>query len=279
MKYEFFYDANRTKTVTVILWDSKTLKAAIIDSVLDYDSAAGKTYTESADKLIDFIKQNNLSLEWILETHIHADHLTASHYLKQKLGGKTAMGKGFLKVLEYWKPVFEDEEIKDDGSQFEKLFEDEEEFSIGNLKVKVINTPGHTPACVSYYVENCLFSGDTIFSPSVGTARTDFPGGSSIDLYNSIQKIFALPENTKIFAGHDYPSETTKPVIITTVKQQKGENILLNAKTSLEEFTAKREERQKKLPVPTLLFPALHVNLMAEKLPKFIKIPLNKILA
>ena len=279
MKYEFFYDASRTKTVTVILWDSKTLKAAIIDSVLDYESASGKTYTESADKLIDFIKQNGLSLEWILETHIHADHLTASYYLKQKLGGKTAMGKGFLKVLEYWKPVFEDDEIKDDGSQFEKLFEDGEEFLIGNLTVKAFNTSGHTPACISYYVEECLFSGDTIFSPAIGTARTDFPGGSSADLYNSIQKIFALPENTKIFVGHDYPEDITKPVIITTVKQQKGENILLNANTTLEEFILKRESRQKKLPVPTLLFPALHVNLMAGKLPKFIKIPLNKILS
>lgn len=275
MKCEFFYDANRTKTITAVVFDSSTASCAVIDSVLDYDQSSGKTYTESADKVLKFIQSNNLKLDWILETHIHADHLTASYYLKEKLGGKTGIGKNIIKVLKYWKPVFEDEEMREDGSAFDKLFEDGEEFMLGNLKVKTIHTPGHTPACVVYHIEDHLFVGDTIFSPSVGTARTDFPGGSSQDLYNSIQKLFKLPDTTKIVVGHDYPQDVTKPTIITTIAEQKKNNILLNATTNLEDFTAKREERQKKLGVPTLILPSLHVNLRAGQLPKFIKIPIN----
>jgi glyoxylase-like metal-dependent hydrolase (beta-lactamase superfamily II) len=276
MKIEIFYDAVRTKTASFILIDEASNKCAVIDSVLDYDQNAGKTFTESADKIIDFIKKQNLELEWILETHIHADHLTASHYIKSKLGGKTAMGENIKKVLEYWVPIFE-EDIPIDGSQFDYLFKDGEEFKIGNLKAKVIFTAGHTPACASYYIEGCIFSGDTIFSYNVGTARTDFPGGSSVELYNSIQKLYKLLDETKLYVGHDYPQDTSKPVIETTIGEQKRRNILLNEKTTLEEFVEKREARQKSLPVPTLLFPALFVNLMAGRVPKFIKIPVNMI--
>ena len=274
MKVEIFYDAVATKTATFVVIDEDTKKCAIIDSVLDYNQNAGKTSTESADKIISFIKQNALILEWILETHIHADHLTASHYIQSQIGGKIAIGENIKKVLGYWVPIF-DEDIPLDGSQFNHLFKDGEEFKIGNLSAKVIFTPGHTPACASYYIEDSIFSGDTLFSYGIGTARTDFPGGSSVELYNSIQKLYKLPDETKLYVGHDYPQDPSKPVILTTIGEQKKQNILLNANTTLEEFVQKREARQKTLPVPTLIFPALFVNLMAGKLPKFIKIPVN----
>ncbi len=276
MKYELFYDKERTKTITSIVWDEKTNKCAIIDSVLDYNQNSGRTFFQSADALIEFIKSKNLTLEWILETHIHADHLTASDYIQKKLGGKKGIGSKIKEVIAFWKEIFEDEEMKTDGSNFDKLFEDGEEFSIGSLKVKAIHTPGHTPACLIYKVEDFIFAGDTIFSPNVGTARTDFPGGSSEALYNSIQKLFKLPDETKIVVGHDYPKEGESPMLITTIKEEKAKNIMLNELTSKEEFVAKREERQKNLPIPTLLLPSLHVNLRAGLLPKFIKIPVNK---
>jgi glyoxylase-like metal-dependent hydrolase (beta-lactamase superfamily II) len=274
MKVEIFYDSESTKTATFILVDDATKKCAIIDSVLDYNQNEGKTFTKNADKLISFIMQHSLTLEWILETHIHADHLTASHYIQSKLGGKIAIGENIKKVLEYWGPIFEDD-IPLDGSQFNHLFKEGEEFKIGNLKAKVIFTPGHTPACISYYIEDCVFSGDTLFSYDVGTARTDFPGGNSAELYKSIQKLYKLPEETKLYVGHDYPQDPSKPVILTTIKEQKKNNILLNENTKIDDFVQKREERQKTLPVPTLIFPALFVNLMAGRLPKFIKIPIN----
>ena len=277
MKYELFFDATRTKTVTVLLWDEASKHCAVIDSVLDYDQFSGRTYTDSIEKLTSFIKQNGLKLEWILETHIHADHLTASHHLKQTLGGKIAIGKNITTVLEYWKNVFEDEEIKTSGEDFDKLFEDGEEFKVGSLPIKVIHTPGHTPACIAYYVAGHLFVGDTIFSPTVGTARTDFPGGSAAELYRSIQKIFNLPEETKIIVGHDYPNDITKPNMVTTVEEEKKSNVLINKNTSFEEFVKKREEKQKNSAVPMLILPSLHVNLRAGRLPKFIKIPVNKI--
>ena len=201
----------------------------------------------------------------------------ASQYLKEKVGGKIAIGENIKKVLKYWKVVFEEPSMLEDGSAFDHLFKDGEIFKIGDLKVEVIYTPGHTPACVAYYLEGHLFAGDTLFSPTIGTARTDFPGGSSTDLYNSIQKIFKLPDETKLVVGHDYPADVGNPTIVTTIREQKAFNVLLNEMTTLEEFTLKREERQKKLAVPTLLFPSIYVNLMAGKLPKFIKIPINKI--
>lgn len=275
MKVEIFYDDKRTKTATFVLTDLKTRKCAIIDSVLDYEPNSGKAYTELADRVIKFVEVNELNVEWILETHVHADHLTASHYVKQKLGGKIAIGENIKKVLAYWVPVFDEKDIPLDGSQFDHLFKDGEEFNIGNIKAKVIYTPGHTPACINYYIDNSLFAGDTIFSPLVGTARTDFPGGSSEELFDSIQKLYKLPDETKIYVGHEYPSAGADPVIATTIGDEKRNNISINAGTKKQDYVEKMKQNQVNLPVPQLILPALQVNLRAGKLPKFIKIPVN----
>ena len=275
MKVEIFFDAKRTKTATYIVFDSDTKKCALIDTVLDYDQSSGVTYTESADKLINFIQSNSLELEWILETHVHADHLTASQYIKSKLGGKIAIGKNIIAVLKYWAPIFQDEDIKEDGSQFDRLFDDGDQFKIGKINAKVICTPGHTPACISYLIQNYLFTGDTIFSPLVGTARTDFPGGSSEQLFNSVQKLYMLPDDTKVCVGHEYPAENCEPVIISTIGEEKQKNTSINKLTKKEEYISKMNVKQINKPVPQLILPSLHVNLLAGKLPKFIKIPVN----
>ncbi len=275
MKVEVFFDAKRTKTASYIIADDLTKKCAIIDSVLDYDQASGKTYTENADNLVSYILQNNLELQWILETHVHADHLTASQYLKQRLGGKIAIGASITKVLSYWQPIFQEEQMHLDGSQFDKLWQDGENFNIGNLEANVIATPGHTPACISYLIGDYLFTGDTVFSPLVGTARTDFPGGSSADLFDSVQKLYLLSPQTKVCVGHEYPEPNAQPVIITTIGEQMLSNCSINKNTSKEEYIARMAAKQVNKPVPQLILPALHVNLLAGKLPKFIKIPVN----
>ena len=275
MKVEIFFDSKRTKTASYVITDTKTKKCAIIDSVLDYEPTSGKTYTENADKIIKFVQVNLLQVEWILETHVHADHLTASQYIKSKLGGKIAIGENIKKVLQHWKPIFEDCDMKDDGSQFDKLWQDGEEFKIGILTAKVIATSGHTPACVSYLIEDYLFTGDTIFSPAVGTARTDFPDGSSEELFDSVQKLYKLPNSTKVCVGHEYPEKDAEPVIITTIGEEKKHNASINEHTKKEDYVAKMNAKQINKPVPQLILPALHVNLLAGKLPKFIKIPVN----
>ena len=277
MKVEIFFDSKRTKTATYVLTDLKNKKCAIIDSVLDYDPANGSTYTENADKVIKFIQINNLQLEWILETHVHADHLTASQYIKSKLGGETAIGANIKKVLAFWKPIFDDNNIKEDGSQFDMLWQDGDEFRIGNIGAKVIYTPGHTPSCVSYLIEDYLFTGDTIFSPLVGTARTDFPGGSSEELFDSIQKIYQLPDDIKVCVGHEYPNKDFEPVIITTIGEEKRNNISINQTTKKEEYVAKMNAKQVNNAVPQLILPSVHINLLGGRLPKFIKIPVNVI--
>lgn len=274
MKVEIFFDEKRTKTATYVISDLKTRKCAIIDSVLDYDQASGTTYTENADKVIKFITVNRLNLEWILETHVHADHLTASEYIKSKIGGKIAIGSNIKKVLEYWQPVFQDDDIKTDGSQFDQLFNDGDEFHIGSINVNVMHTPGHTPACITYHIQDYLFTGDTIFSPLVGTARTDFPGGSSDELFDSVQKLYKFPDETKICVGHEYPKRD-EPEIMTTIGKEKENNISINGKTSKDEYIQRAKIRHTQLSVPQLILPSLHVNLLAGKLPKFIKIPLN----
>lgn len=275
MKVEVFFDAKRTKTVSYVLTDLKNKKCAIIDPVLDYDAASGSTWTENADKLIKFIQVNNLELQWILETHVHADHITASQYIKSKLGGKVGIGENIKKVLAFWKPIFKDENIKEDGSQFDKLFKEDEVFKIGDIEGTVIYTHGHTPACVSYLIDGHLFTGDTIFSPLVGTARTDFPGGSSGELFDSIQKLYKLPNDTKVCVGHEYPEKNKDPLAITTIGEEKENNVSINKDTKKEDYVAKMNERQVGLPVPQLIFPSLHANLLAGEIPEFIKIPVN----
>lgn len=279
----FFHE--KTATFSYILTDLTTKKAAILDPVLDYDLYSGRTRTIFADQLIAYSKKEQLSIEWILETHIHADHLTASHYLKEKLGGKTGIGSLIKKVLDLWVPIFNT--YKDtplDGSQFDFLFEDGDIFNIGHLDVKVLHTKGHTPACVSYLIDDCLFVGDTLFMPDIGTARTDFKGGSAAMMYDSIQKIFALPDDTKLFMCHDYPPKDRKICFMSTVKEQKEKNILVGHNISKEEYILLRNRKDQGKAVPQLMLSALQINLRAGSFGQaenndihYIKIPINTI--
>lgn len=265
MKIETFFDS-ATSTFTYVVSDCKTKKCAVIDSVLDYDIFSGKVSTRSADLVIDYIYKHSLNVEWILETHIHADYLTASSYIKNKIGGKTAVGICFLKVLDMWVQRFNtenDTSIK--GDQFDVLLKEGDQFFIGSLKVDVWQTPGHTPACLSYLIGDSIFVGDTIFAPHMGTARCDFPGGSAEDMYQSIQKFYSLPDNTKIYLCHDYPQQGYEALSMITVGEQKKHNIMIKEETSLSEYVEKRQERDKNLTTPKLLYPSIQVNMRGGK--------------
>ncbi len=282
MHVESFHD-NYTGTLTHVVVDESTKKCAVIDSVLDYNQDAAKITTTNADKVIKYIKGNDLTNEWLLETHIHADHITGSFYLKQHIGGKTAIGTGIKKVLETWIPLFDtSEDTPLTGEQFDQLFKDGEEFMIGNIKGRVIHTPGHTPACSTYIIEDAVFAGDTLFNPSLGTARCDFPGGSAKDLYHSIQRIYELPDKSTLYLCHDYPKDGEDPMVTVTIGEEKASNIMLNGKTGLEEYVEKREARDKTLSVPRLLLPSIQTNMrLGDFGPKhangiqYIKIPIN----
>jgi glyoxylase-like metal-dependent hydrolase (beta-lactamase superfamily II) len=284
VKIEHFFDKD-TATFTYVVSDPATSKCAIIDSVLNYDMNAGKTTTVSADKVIAYVRENNLTVEWILETHAHADHLTASHYLREKLGGKIGIGEHIKEVLKFWVPLFNTtHDTSLDGSQFDHLFKDGEVFFIGSIEVKVMHTPGHTPACLTYLIEDAAFVGDTIFMPYVGTARTDFPGGSAKTLYQSIQKLLALPEATRIFTCHDYPPQGQSENYVSTVAEQKAKNSMVHDGVSEAEYVAARNAKDVGKAVPRLLLPSIQVNLRAGDLGKaenngvqYIKIPLNKL--
>lgn len=284
MQIEPFFDKN-TATFTYVVSDETTNRCAIIDSVLDYETESGRTSTQSADKIIDYIKKERLTVEWILETHIHADHLTAAQYLKQQLGGQIGIGDKIIDVLAYWVPFFNTyNDTPLDGNQFDRLFHNEEQIALGNLTIKVIHTPGHTPSCVSYLIEDAVFVGDLIFMPSVGTGRADFPGGSAQTMYHSIQKVFSLPGDTRIFTSHDYPSEGHPPTSVSTVNNQKNTNILAKNPISEKEYIDLRTKRDTGKAVPRLLLPSIQFNLRAGSLGKeenngthYLKIPINKI--
>jgi glyoxylase-like metal-dependent hydrolase (beta-lactamase superfamily II) len=284
MKIEHFFDKD-TATFTYVVNDPKTSKCAIIDSVLDFDMNAGKTTTVSADKVIAYVKEQGLNVEWILETHIHADHLSASHYLKEKLGGKIGIGEHIKQVLTFWVPLFNNaHDTPLDGSQFDRLFKDGETFTLGSIDVKVMHTPGHTPACLTYLMEDAAFVGDTIFMPYVGTARTDFPGGNAKTLYHSIQKLLSLAENTRIFTCHDYPPQGQSEHYVSTVAEQKAKNSMVHDGVSEAEYVAARNAKDVGKAVPRLLLPSIQVNLRAGDLGdpennsiKYIKIPLNRL--
>lgn len=284
MHIKTFYDSD-TGTFTYIVIDESTKKCAVIDSVLNYEPNAAKITTQSADKVIAYIKDNNLENDWLLETHIHADHITGAFYLKEHIGGKTAIGTGIKEVLKTWVPLFD---TSDDtpltGEQFDELFDDNHEFKIGNLDAKVIHTPGHTPACSTYIIEDSVFVGDTVFAPNLGTARADFPGGSARDLYHSIKRIYELPDETVMYLCHDYPQGDDKPLAKIAVGEQKANNIMLDEKTSLEDYVLKRETRDKTLSVPRLLLPSIQTNMRLGNFGiksangiQYIKIPINKI--
>ncbi len=282
MHIQPFYDPD-TATISYVVSDPASGQCAIIDPVLDYDPASGTTATASADRIIDYVNASGLTVAWLLETHIHADHLTAAAYLKQRLGGKTGIGARIVEVLEHWVPVFNTaHDTPTDGSQFDHLFADDEAFAIGSLTARVIHTPGHTPACISYIIGDAAFVGDTIFMPYMGTSRTDFPGGNAATLYRSIRRILALPDATRLFTGHDYPPGGSQPAWQSTVAVQKETNILIHENVSESRYIEMRHERDKRLSVPRLILPSIQVNLRAGALGspedngrQYIKIPLN----
>ena len=263
--------------------DESTKKCGIIDSVLDYDQFSGTVSYANADKIITFVKENQLETEWILETHVHADHITAAHYLQEQLGGKIAMGSGIKHVLEYWIPKFEvAADTPQDGSQYDVLFDEGDTFNIGNLPVTVWHTPGHTPACASYLIENSIFVGDTIFAPHLGTARCDFPGGSAKQLFDTVKRFYTLADETIVYLGHDYPKPGDEPMAATTIGESRQHNRQIQTETELEEFVSKREARDNSLAVPKLLLPALQANMRngqfgapSDQGQQFIKIPVN----
>ena len=279
----FFDEA--TFTVTYVVSDPATSCAAIIDPVLDYDAASGRTSTTSADAVAAYVQENKLGVDWILETHVHADHLSGAPYLKEKLGGQTAIGKHVTTVQETFKTVFNLADLVTDGSQFDQLFSDGDTFPVGEIEGRVIATPGHTPACITYVIGDSAYVGDTLFMQDFGTARTDFPGGSAAELYASIQKILSLPDDTRLFMCHDYKAPGRDTFAWeTTVAKQRDTNIHINKNVSGQEFIAMREGRDKELGMPKLLLPAIQVNVRAGQLPepednniRYLKIPLDAV--
>ena len=279
-----FHDTD-TFTVTYVVSDPATGKAAIVDSVLDYDPNAGRTSTTSADEVIAFVRDNNLSVDWILETHVHADHLTGAPYLREQLGGLAAIGASVTAVQETFKGVFNLKDLATDGSQFDHLFGDDETFQVGDIEARTVATPGHTPACVTYVIGDAGFVGDTLFMPDFGSARTDFPGGSATQLYDSIQKILALPDDTRLFMCHDYKAPGRDEFAWeTSVAEQRTANIHINDAVSKEQFVEMREGRDAQLGMPKLILPSLQVNLRAGELPepedndiRYLKFPLDAV--
>ncbi len=282
MNVHSFFDA-QSSTFSYVVCCEKTSQCAIIDSVKNYDPASGRTDTKCADEIIKYIEDNNLNLQWILETHIHADHLSAAPYIKDKLGGRTAIGSRICEVQKIFKGLLAEDDFSTDGRQFDHQFHDGETFKIGEIEARVIHTPGHTPACITFVIEDAIFVGDTLFMPDAGTARCDFPGGDAETLYESILKILALPDDYRIFICHDYGSSSRKEVAnMTTVKEEKQENIHVGANKTKDEFIKMRQERDATLDLPFLMIPSVQVNMRAGALPpqekngvRYIKIPID----
>lgn len=277
-----FFDKD-TWTVTYVVYEKPGTPCAIIDSVLDYDPKSGRTSTRSADEVIEFVKANNLTVELILETHAHADHVTAAPYLQEKLGGAIAIGENIKTVQSVFKKIFNLEaSFATDGSQFDKLFADGEKFQLGNLMGEVIYLPGHTPACVAYKIGDAVFVGDTIAMPDVGTARCDFPGGDPKVLFRSIKKLLSLPEGTRLFMCHDYPPASRDVRFETSVAEEKSSNIHVHDGVDEAKYVEMRTTRDKTLSMPVLILPAVQINIRAGHLPpaeangiSYVKIPLN----
>ena len=272
-----------TWTVTYVVHAGPGTAAAIIDSVLDYDPKSGRTRTESADKVIEYVRANALQVEWILETHAHADHLSAAPYLRHTLGGNIGIGEQITNLQKMFKGIFNLEpEFQTDGSQFNVLLKNEEVFNIGGLNARVISVPGHTPACVAYHVGDAVFVGDTLFMPDVGTARCDFPGGDAETLYDSVSKLLSLPPQTRLFVCHDYPPNDRPIAFQTTVAEQRAKNIHVHEGISKAQFVEMRKKRDATLEMPVLILPAVQINIRAGNLPPkesngtaYVKIPIN----
>ncbi len=279
-----FFDP-ATHTVTYLVSDPETKQAAIIDPVLDYDAAPARTSTGSIDAVLTALRDSGLTLALVLETHAHADHLSAGDHLRRTLGVPIGMGAAITAVQATFGPLFDAQDVMPDGGVFDRLYADGDAFALGNLTVEVIHTPGHTPACVSYRIGDALFTGDTLFMPDYGTARADFPGGDARTLYRSIQRLLALPDETRMFVGHDYlPEGRTDFRFETTVGDQRAHNVHIGGGVSEDAFVAMREARDATLKAPQLILPALQVNIRAGALPppeadgrRYLKLPLNVI--
>ncbi len=278
-----FFDP-ATWTISYIVKDPSSNSCAIIDSVMDIDYAAGRITYEHADQLINYIETNGLKLEWLIETHVHADHLSAAPYIQQKLGGKIGIGKNITIVQDVFGKVFnEGTEFQRDGSQFDALFEDGDVYKIGNMEAFAMHTPGHTPACMTHVVGNAGFVGDTLFMPDGGSARADFPGGDAGVLYDSIQKVLALPDDTRLFMCHDYGPNGRDIEWETTVGAEKKHNIHVGEGKTKEDFVKFRTERDAQLDMPRLIIPSLQVNMRAGEIPTdkdgrpMLKVPVNGI--
>ncbi len=272
-----------TWTVTYVVYDQPGGSAAIIDSVLDYDPKSGRTRTASAQRVLDFVREQRLNVGWILETHAHADHLSAAPWLRNQLGGKIAIGGNIRTVQGVFKKIFNlEDSFNADGSQFDHLFSDGERFSIGALEGEVMSVPGHTPACVAYKIGDSVFVGDTLFMPDVGTARCDFPGGDAPTLYRSVRKLLSLPPETRLFMCHDYPPNSRPVAFECTVADQRARNIHVNDSVSEAQFVEMRTRRDATLDMPVLILPAVQINIRAGVMPppesngvSYVKIPLN----
>ena len=280
----FFDEA--TNTISYLVSDPASGVAAIIDPVLDYDPAAARTSTASADDMLAAAAAQGLHVTWVLETHAHADHLSAAHYIREQTGAAIGIGGRITEVQKVFGQLFDATDVTDDGAVFDHLFADGERFAIGGLEAEVIHTPGHTPACVSYHIGDAVFVGDTLFMPDYGTARADFPGGDAATLYRSIQRILALPDETRLFVGHDYLPETGRTEFVweTTVGEERRANIHVGGGMSEADFVARRTARDAVLGKPKLILPSLQVNIRAGDLPppeasgkRFLKLPVNAI--
>lgn len=279
-----FFD-DKTCTVSYVVVDNASRSAAIVDPVLDFDFKSGRTTTQQADRLIAHVHEHGLTVQWILETHAHADHLSSARYLQQRLGGRIAIGANITQVQATFKTLFNLERgFLPDGTQFDHLFEDGEVFHIGGVEVRALLVPGHTPADMAYVVDGAVFVGDTLFMPDVGTARADFPGGDAHALYASMQRILALPPETRVFVCHDYPPAGRAPAWESTVAEQRATNIHVRNGITEAQFVQMRQARDATLDVPTLILPSIQVNIRAGQLPpaeddgvSYLKIPLNVI--
>ena len=277
-----FFD-EESNTFSYVVRDPDSQSCAVIDSVLDFDYASGGVSHTGADAIIRFVRDNNLNVEWIVETHAHADHLSAGHYLRDELGGKLAIGEDIKTVQKVFGGIFNlGASLAHDGSQFDHLFVDGETYNIGGLEVQVLHTPGHTPACMSHLIGDALFVGDTLFLPDSGTARADFPGGDAKTLFRSIHKLLQLPGATRVFMCHDYGHEGRELEYETTISEERTRNIHVNEKVTEEEFVHMRTERDKTLGMPHLILPSLQVNVRAGEFPApedngvvYLKVPIN----
>ena len=279
---EAFFDPV-SSTISYVVQDPASNACAVVDSVLDLDYASGRIKTDSADRMITFIKDNNLDLQWIIETHVHADHLSAAPYIQEQVGGKIGIGEKITVVQETFGKVFnEGTEFQRDGSQFDRLFQDGDTYQVGEMTAQVMHTPGHTPACTVHVIGDTAFVGDTLFMPDGGSARCDFPGGSAEELYDSIQSILALPDETRLFMCHDYGPGGREIAWETSVRDEKSDNIHVGNGKTKAEFVEFRTTRDAQLSMPKLIVPSLQVNMKAGELPaaednglSYFKVPIN----